>query len=168
MLESDADLRDMRTLLDASLRGSGPHLQSIIRPQQRTPTVEQILGQLAGMKVLVVATVSADGRPRTSCVDGHFLRGRWVFTTSGDAVKSRDLAARPAVSATYVDGEKFALFVHGEAEFLDVTQPENAWIEEHLVAHYGASPTTWGPSISYLRINPRWMVAYAFDPTTLG
>ena len=167
MLETDEDLREMRELIAASMQRSGPHLTSIINPDRRCPTVQQVVDQLTGMKVLVVATVGADGRPRTSCVDGHFLRGRWVFTTSADSVKSRDLAARPAVSATYVDGEKFALFVHGDAEFLDVSQPEHAWIEEHLVGHYGASPSTWGPAISYLRINPRWMVAYAFDPAAL-
>jgi general stress protein 26 len=168
VLETPADLDAVQQLLDASLQRSGPHLRSIIDPGRRTPTAQQVVDQLTGMKVLVVATVDAHGRPRTSCVDGHFLRGHWIFTTSADALKARDLAARPAVSATYVDGERFALFTHGDAEFLDPTSEADGWVEAHLLAHYGESPTAWGPSISYVRIRPRWMVAYAFDATALG
>ncbi|MBV9291794.1 MAG: pyridoxamine 5'-phosphate oxidase family protein, partial [Frankiales bacterium] len=140
MLETADDLTAMRELLDASLTRSGPHLRSIIEPGRRTPSVEQILAELDGMRVLVIATVGPDGRPRTSCVDGHFLRGHWVFTTSGDAVKARDLTARPAVSATYVDSERFALFVHGDAESIDPDSAADAWVERHLVEHYGESP----------------------------
>jgi general stress protein 26 len=168
MLETPEDLRDLQALLDASLARSGPHLRGIIHTGERTPSAETITRLLTGMKVLVVATVSADGRPRTSAVDGHFLRGRWVFTTSGDAVKSRDLRQRPAVSASYVDGERFALFTHGNADFLDVSSSDDAWVETHLAAHYGESPSAWGPDISYIRINPRWAVAYAFDVDALS
>ena len=121
-----------------------------------------------GMKVLVVATVGADARPRTSAVDGHFLHGRWVFTTSDDAMKCRDLRRNPAVSASYVDAERFALFTHGDAEFLRRGHPAFDEVESHLTAHYGASPSTWGPSIAYIRVQPRWSVAYAFDVAALS
>ena len=40
-------------------------------------------------------------------------------------------------------------------------------VDEHLTAHYGASPSTWAPDIAYLRIEPRWMLAYAADPASL-
>ncbi|MDQ1695542.1 MAG: hypothetical protein QOJ03_895 [Frankiaceae bacterium] len=163
MLETTEDISDLQTLLDASLARSGPHLTSIIHPETRTPTAAAVVRALTGMKVLVVATVDDAGRPRTSAVDGHFLRGRWVFTTSGDAVKVRDLRARPAISASHVDEERFALFTHGEAEFLTPSHPDWHWVEDHLTAHYDASPTTWGPDIAYVRIQPRWSVAYAVD-----
>lgn len=168
MLETESDLQAMQQLLDASLARSGEHLRSIIHPGRRTPSAVTVARLLDGMKVLVVATVGPDGRPRGSAVDGHFLHGRWVFTTSGDAVKCRDLRQRPAVSATYVDGERFALFSHGDAEFLAPSSPDFDEIEVHLTAHYGASPSTWGPEIAYLRVQPRWMVAYAFDVAELG
>ena len=168
MHESAEELAALQALFDASLRRSGGHLRSIIHEGSRTPSAETVCRLLEGMKVLVIATVGADGRPRTSAVDGHFLHGRWVFTTSGDAVKCRDLRHNPAVSASYVDEERFALFTHGDAEFLDIDHPDFDAVESHLVAHYGASPSTWGPSIAYLRIVPRWSVAYAFDVTALG
>jgi hypothetical protein len=168
MLETHDELTALQHLFDTSLRRSGEHLRSIIHEGSRTPSAEAVSRQLDGMKVLVVATVSVDGRPRTSAVDGHFLHGRWVFTTSGDAVKCRDLRRNPALSASYIDGERFAVFTHGDAEFLDAGHQDFDMVERHLVGHYGASPSTWGPSIAYIRIVPGWSVAYAFDVTALG
>ncbi len=84
------------------------------------------------MRTLALSTVSAAGRPRVSGVDGHLLRGRWTFTTSGSAVKAADLRSRPAVSAAYLEGDTFGVFTHGDAEFLDQAHPDRAWIEEHL------------------------------------
>ena len=167
MHETAAELAELQALFDRSLRGSGQHLRSIIEEGTRTPAAEVVCRQLEGMKVLVVATVGPDGRPRTSAVDGHFLHGRWVFSTSGDALKCRDLRLNPAVSASHVDGERFAIFTHGDAEFLEPGQPDFDTIDTHLTGHYGSSPTSWGPSIAYIRVAPRWSVAYAFDLTAL-
>ena len=41
--------------------------------------------------------------------------------------------------------------------------PSFAEIEEHLVKHYGSSPSSWGDDIVYCRLQPSWMVGYAFD-----
>ena len=168
MHETPDELAALQQLFDASHARSGEHLRSIIHEGSRTPSAAVVCRELEGMKVLVVATVSADGRPRTSAVDGHFLHGRWVFTTSGDAVKIRDLRHNPAVSASYIDDERFALFTHGDAEFLEPGVGDFDKVEAHLVAHYGESPSNWGPSIAYIRIAPRWSVAYAFDVAALG
>jgi hypothetical protein len=100
-------------------------------------------------------------------VDGHFLNARWVFTTSGSAAKARHLRARPTASISYVDGERIGVFSHGQVEFLTPEQPEFAGIEAHLVAHYGSSPSSWGDDIVYCRLQPSWMVGYAFDKAAL-
>jgi len=71
------------------------------------------------MQVLVVATVTATGEPRTSLPRRHFLHGRWVFSTGAKALKARHIKARPAVSATYVDGERIAVFTHGRADYIN-------------------------------------------------
>jgi len=168
MRETADEINGLQELFDASLQRSGEHLRGIIEPGRRTPSAATVCRLLEGMKVLIVATVGADGRPRTSAVDGHFLHGRWVFTTSGDAVKCRDLRRNPAVSTSYVDGERFALFTHGDAEFLEPGQPGFATADAHLTGHYGASPTSWGPNIAFIRVVPRWSVAYAFDLAALG
>jgi general stress protein 26 len=168
MLETEDEIRALQDLLETSLARSGEHLRSIIHEGRRTPSAETVVRLLSGMKVLVVATVGSDGRPRTSAVDGHLLHGRWVFTTSEDAVKCRDLRRNPAISVSHVDGERFALFTHGDAEFLDRDHPDFDGTEAHLTAHYESSPSSWGPRIAYIRVQPTWSVAYAFDVAALG
>jgi hypothetical protein len=94
--------------------------------------------------------------------DGHFLHARWVFTTSGTAVKARHLRSRPGVSAAHIVGDDLGIFCHGRAEFLAPDHADFPEIEEHLAAHYGSSPSSWGPDIVYVRVQPHWMVSYAF------
>lgn len=159
MYEKPEDIRGLQELLDRSLRGASEHLRSIIRPDRAVPAAD-LVNRLTGMRTLALSTVSAGGRPRVGGVDGHLLRARWVFTTSGSSVKAADLRTRPATSAAYLEGDAFGVFTHGDAEFLGADHPDRGWIEEHLTRHYGASPSTWGPDIVYVRINPRWMVGF--------
>lgn len=166
MLETAEEIAELQTLLDASIDSDNEHLLAIMTPERRL-SAEQMAQLLVGMQVLVVATATADGRPLTSCVDGHFLHGRWVFTTDASATKARHLAARPAVSATHARGEELGIFTHGTAERLAREHPDFAMVDEHLTTYYGASPSTWAPDIAYLRIQPRWMLAYAASPAAL-
>jgi hypothetical protein len=122
---------------------------------------------LTGMCVLSIATVTRRGEPRISGVDGHFLHGRWVFTTSGTAAKARHLRVRPAASVSHLRGEELGVFTHGTVQFLPPNHRDFAEIENHLVRHYGSSPSTWGADIAYLRLQPSWMVVYAFDKVKL-
>jgi hypothetical protein len=164
MYEELADIAQMQQLLDRSLAKASQHLQSIIRPDRAVPARE-LVERLTGMRTLALSTVSPAGRPRISGVDGHLLRGRWIFTTSGSSVKAADLLRRPAVSAAYLEGDTFGVFTHGDAEFLAAGHSDRSWIEEHLTRHYGASPSTWGPDIVYIRLNPRWMVGFDGERT---
>ena len=118
MYEDANDLTVLQDLLDQSLARSSEHLHSIITPGRAVPA-GVLAEQLTGMRTLALSTVSAAGRPRISGVDGHLLRGRWIFTTSGSSVKAADLRSRPAVSAAYLEGDSFGVFTHGDAEFLD-------------------------------------------------
>ena len=56
---------------------------------------------------------------------------------------------------------------HGTAERLTPAHPDFAEVEDHLTTHYGSSPSSSAPDIAYLRIEPRWMLAYAADPASL-
>jgi hypothetical protein len=159
MYEDPADIESLQHLLSTSLTGASEHLRSIVRPG-RAASAAALVARLTGMRTLALSTVSAAGRPRISGVDGHFLRARWVFSTSGTSVKAADMRIRPAVSAAYLEGDTFGVFTHGDAEFLTADHPDRGWIEDHLTRHYGSSPSTWGPDIVYLRISPRWMVGY--------
>ncbi|HZC27836.1 MAG TPA: pyridoxamine 5'-phosphate oxidase family protein [Actinopolymorphaceae bacterium] len=167
MYETEPELDELQSLLDTSLPRSSAHLRAIVKPGERTLTARQLVTVITGMCTLSVATVTARCEPRISGLDGHFMHGRWVFTTAGRAVKARHLRARPGVSAAHLRGDDLGVFVHGMAEFLPQDHPDWPAIEEHLVAHYGSSPTNSDDDIAYLRVQPHWMVAYAFQPAKL-
>lgn len=167
MYETDAELDQLQALLDESLPRSSEHLRSIIKPGERTLTARQLAGVLTGMCTLALATVTAKGEPRISAVDGHFLHGKWVFSTDGSAVKARHLRARPAASVAHIRGDDLGVFAHGDVEFVEQGQADWTAIDDHLTKHYGSSPTTWGDDIVYMRLRPHWMVAYAFNPAKL-
>jgi general stress protein 26 len=161
MLETPDDLTTLQALLDASHARSTEHLRSIIN-DDRTLTAPQIAGLLTGMKVISVATVTAGGEPRISAMDGHFLHGTWTFSTHRSSAKARHLAARPGVSVAHVDGEAMAVFSHGRA--VEIDGDELHRVDAHWTAHYGSSPSSWGPpgGIVMYRLEPSWMVGYAW------
>lgn len=162
MYETPDELAWLDDLLTRSLHGASEHLRSIVTEGERTLDAAQAASVLTGMRTLAVATVTKAGEPRISGEDGHFLHARWVFTTSGSAVKARHLRARPALSVAHIVGDDLGIFCHGQAEFLTPDHADFAPIEDRLSAHYGSSPSSWGDDIVYLRVQPHWMVAYAF------
>lgn len=162
MFETPEEIEALQQLLDRSHGRSTTHLRSIITPD-RTLSAADLCTVLTGMRVLNLATVTAGGEPRISAVDGHFLNGRWTFSTSGSAAKARHLRVRPAASVAYVDGERVGVFTHGEVEFLEIGTPEQVALDEYLTGFYGSSPSSWGDDIVYGRVRPSWMVGYAFD-----
>lgn len=167
MQETQEELAELDALLDASLHGASEHLRAIMTEGERTLDAAETCRLLTGMKTLALATVTSSGEPRISGVDGHFLHARWVFTTAGDAVKARHLRARPAASVAHIVGDDLGVYAHGSVEFLTPETPDFAAIEHHLVGHYGSSPSSWGDDIVYLRLQPRWMVSYAFNKADL-
>jgi Pyridoxamine 5'-phosphate oxidase len=146
MLETPAELDRLQDLLDRSAAGAGPHLAEIITDERRL-SARQLCELLPGMRLLVVATVTADGRPLAGAVDGYFLHGSFYFSSGRDSVRMRHLAARPAVSATHLPGEELAVTVHGRAELFDLGAPEGRELRQAMVDHYvptqGAQFETW-------------------------
>jgi hypothetical protein len=160
--ETKDELEALQQLIDASIGSSGAHLLNIVTPPRRL-TARQLVAAVTGMKVIVVATVTASGEPRTSCADGHFLHGTWTFGTDARAHKARHLRARPAVSVTHADGERMAVFTHGHAELITTRDPDFRPLEEHFIAHYGSSPRDWSADPVFARVRPTWMVAFAMN-----
>jgi hypothetical protein len=160
MRETPAEIEALQDLLDRSAGRGGPQLLDIVRPERRL-TAGQLVTALSGMKVLVVATVTATGEPRTSCLDGHFLHGHWIFSTDARAIKAKHLKARPACSATHADGERMAVFTHGYADYIDTDHADYPGLVDYLTEYYGDSPLNWGPHIVFFRLRPTWMVGFA-------
>jgi nitroimidazol reductase NimA-like FMN-containing flavoprotein (pyridoxamine 5'-phosphate oxidase superfamily) len=118
--ETPEDLARLQELLDRSMDGAGEHLREIITPERRL-TAEQLSEQLTGMTLLVLATVTADGRPLAGPVDGIFHRGRFHFGSSPGSVRFRHIRRGSAVSATHLPGEHLNVTVHGRAEVVDTS-----------------------------------------------
>src|SRR4051794_37019576 len=158
MFETDDELARLQTLLDGSHARSTEHLRGIIN-DDRTLSASHIAGLLTGMKVITAASVTANGEPRISAMDGHFLHGTWTLSTSRTSAKARHLARRPAVSIAHVDGEALAIFSHGRV--VELAGDELAAVDAHWTSHYGSSPLSWGDVVMW-RLEPSWMVGYAF------
>ena len=135
MDETNEDIETLQQLLDRSYADAGAHLRDIITPERRVGAAE-LVERLAGMRLLALATTTADGRPVVGPVDGIFYRGSFHFGTSPEAVRYRHIRARPAVSATHLPGEEFAVTVHGRAVPLDLRAPEQVGFRRTLLDIY--------------------------------
>lgn len=171
MHETPDDLARLQRLLDSSSAAGGRHLLDIITPERRL-TAEQLCERLQGMCLLVLATVTADGRPIAGPVDGIFYRGDWYFGSSPDSVRFRHIQQRPAVSATHVPSEELSVTVHGRATLVDLRAPEQAGFRRALldiyVPRYGAEWEGFldsGPV--YARIEAARMFTFYLDPAQL-
>jgi general stress protein 26 len=157
--ETPEELSRLQALLDSSHARATEHLRGII-DTRRALSASQVAGLLTGMKVITAATVTARGEPRISAMDGHFLHGAWTFGTSRTSAKARHLALRPAISVAHVDGEALGVFSHGHV--VELAGDELASVDAHWTAHYGSSPLSLGDVVMW-RLDPTWMVGYAFE-----
>jgi nitroimidazol reductase NimA-like FMN-containing flavoprotein (pyridoxamine 5'-phosphate oxidase superfamily) len=165
MHETNEDFVNLQHLLDTSYGAGGTHLREVITPERRL-NAEALCEQLVGMRLLVLATVTADGRPIASPVDGIFYRGSFYFGSSPESIRFKHINHRPAVSATHLPGEELAVTVHGMAEPIDVAAPEHRGFRETLLSiylpRYGAEWETFlnsGPV--YARINAQRMFTFS-------
>ena len=168
MLETPEEVQRLQDLLDASMATAGTHLRGIITDERRLGAHE-LTERLRGMCLLVLATVTADGRPLAGPVDGYLLHGTFWFSSGRDSVRMRHLAARPAVSATHLPGEELAVTVHGRAELFELDDPgfgelRQAMLDEYLPKQ-GPSFETWLDNADAVgaRIVPERMFTFHLD-----
>ena len=135
MEETDDDLRVLQDLLDRSHEAAGAHLREVITPERRL-TARQVCDRLTGMRLLALATVTADGRPLVGPVDGIFYRGAFHFGSAPDSVRVRHIRRRPQVSATHLPGEELSVTVHGRAAVLDTRDPSHAGLRRVVLGIY--------------------------------
>jgi uncharacterized pyridoxamine 5'-phosphate oxidase family protein len=168
--ETPEELRRLQELIDRSAAAAGTHLRSIIGPNRRLGA-EALCQRLQGMRLLVVATVTADGRPLVGPVDGYLLHGSFYFSSGRSSVRMRHLARRPAVSATHLPSEELAVTVHGRAELFDVLDPARGELRRAMLDHYlplqGAAFETWldGENPIGARIDAERLFPFALAPT---
>ena len=168
MFETPEELDNLQQLLDRSMAGAGEHLRGIITGERRLSAAE-LAGRLQGMRLLTVATVTADGRPLAGPVDGYFLHGTFWFSSGRNSVRMRHLAVRPAVSATYLPGEELAVTVHGLAELFEMRDPAGAELRQAMLDWYvprqGPEFETWLDALDAVaaRIAPAKMFTFSVE-----
>ena len=166
MLETPEELDNLQRILDRSMAGAGGHLRGIITGERRL-SAAGLAGRLQGMRLLVVATVTADGRPLAGPVDGYFLHGTFWFSSGRDSVRMRHLAARPAVSAIHLPGEELAVTVHGRAELADLREPAAVELRQAMLDWYvprqGPEFETWLDALDAVaaRIEPEKIFTFS-------
>ncbi len=166
--ETPEEIDRLQLLLDRSAAGAGGHLRGILSEERRL-SAARLCERLQGMRLLTVATVTADGRPLAGPVDGYLLHGSVYFSSARNSVRMRHLAARPAVSATHLPGEELAVTVHGRAELFDLASPDGAELRQAMLDHYlplqGPQFETWLDELDAVgaRIEADKMFTFALD-----
>src|ERR1700760_1498169 len=167
MFETRDQLKKLQALLDASMAAAGPHPRDIA--DEHRLTAVELTERLQGMRLLVLATVTGDGRPLAGPVDGYFLHGTFWFSSGRQSVRMRHLAARPAVSATHLPGEELAVTVHGRAELLELRDPAAAELRQAMLDWYvprqGPEFESWLDALDAVaaRIEPAKMFTFSMQ-----
>jgi hypothetical protein len=160
MHETAEDLKNLQLLLNRSYDQAGSHLREVITPERRVGAA-RLIDLMAGVQVLALATVTADGRPLTGAVDGLFYRARFWFGSSPDSFRMRHLGTHPFVSATHTRGASLAVTVHGRATIVDLEDPIHAGFRAFCLETYGEESDEWGAPAIYAWIEPVKMFAVA-------
>jgi hypothetical protein len=160
MHETLDDLERLQALLDDSYAGAGTHLRSVSTPE-RLVSAADLASRLSGVRLMAVATVTDDGRPLVGPVDGLFYRGEFWFGSADNSVRFRHLRLRPTVSATHIDGERFAVTVHGVAHEVDLASAGAGGFADYCVEIYGPSWRTW--NAPYARIAADKMFTFSLE-----
>ena len=158
MHETEADLLWLDRLIDSSHQAGGPHLQRVFQPQTRIGA-EELVALMTAMQVLSVATVSRQGRPMISAVDGFVYRGRWYFGSALDSLKVIHLRARPWISLAHNRSDDLSVVVHGQAAFIDLAAGSNSGLAGMMADFYGSQ---WAPDpdAAYLVVEPERMFTF--------
>jgi nitroimidazol reductase NimA-like FMN-containing flavoprotein (pyridoxamine 5'-phosphate oxidase superfamily) len=168
MHETVGDLAVLQALLDRSYDAAGEHYRRITTPERRLDAAE-VTQRLMGMTLLVLATVTADGRPLNGPVDGVFYQGAFYFGSAPDSVRFRHIAKRPWVSATHLPAEELAVTVHGRAVPINVQDPSQSGFRQTLldiyVPRYGPDWEKFLESgVAYARIDAERMFTFSMPP----
>ena len=172
MHETPQDLARLQAMLDHSYEAAGPHLKVVITPERRL-SAEQLCERLQGMCLLVLATVTADGRPINGPLDGFFYRGEWYFGSSDDSLRFRHIRKRPPVSATYMPAEEFSVSTHGRATEIDLATHDEGAFRQTMLDYYverfgeGAGAMFDSPGVVYARIEAERMYTFYLDPAIM-
>jgi hypothetical protein len=160
MHETKTEVRALQRLLDRSYTRAGAHLRSIWGEDTRLPA-QALCGELQGVQVLDLATVTPAGEPRVAPVDGLFHRGALWFGSAQSSARFRSLWGNPAVSGSITRGlETFLVLVHGRAQVMDPRGREAKGFASYAREVYDFDWDALTQDALYARIEPDTMLAF--------
>ena len=162
MKETAEDSARLEALLTRSIELAGPFLRSSFEMPAHSLAARQLIAYLQGVQTVALATVTARGEPRVAPIGAIFYRGQFYIPTVADAVRTKHIARRPAVSLTHFVDDGLAIIVHGKAAIVRQDDPEFAPVEAVQRASRGTSVREWGEGV-YLRVDAHVIYTYARD-----
>jgi hypothetical protein len=165
MRETAADLERLQALLLRSIEAAGPFLRSSFQMPEHSLSAGQLAGHLQGSLTVALATTTARGEPRVAPISAMFVHAAFCVPSIAQAARARHLAARPAASLTYFEGNDLAVVAHGAVAIVGAEDPAFDELDELQVAAGRESPRGWSGDGVYLRLEPAKLFTYARDPT---
>ena len=146
---------------------SRPHIPGYGIPKDKKGLLpwSHVTERMAQAQHYWVCTVSPDGRPQATPVDGLWLEDQLYFGGSPQTRRSRNLAANPAV-CVHLESGTDVVILHGDAHELRAPdQSLTARLAEASVKKYGYSPKPedFGAGGTYV-VRPRVVLAWKQFP----
>ena len=164
MHETAKELTALQTLIDRSLKRTGPHMKAIVHPGKYSLSARQVVKLLDGMKTVAVAAPAPNGDPLVAPMDGWFLHGKFFFSSGGDSIRIKGLRKRPRASIAYFEGEKFLINAHGPVVLMFKGHHEVGEIDDTFKKHYGSSAFDWSDDGVYVRLDADRFFTYSRTP----
>ena len=161
MRESPAELEQLQELIDRSIEGAGPFLRNAFEMPERSLSARQLVERLDGARTVALATTTARGEPRVAPIGALFVHGAFHLPTVAQAARTRHLAARPAASVTYYEGNDLAVIAHGGVVILERSDPAFDELDALQVQVGNESPTQWQGDAVFLRLDADRLFTYA-------
>jgi hypothetical protein len=163
LYESEVEISELQALLDVSMSNAGSHVRSIFE-RRNWLSARQVCSHLQGVRQVAAATVTSAGEPRVAPIDAVFFHGRFCLSTDSKSLRARHLATRPSVSVTYFESADPVIIVHGKAKFIQKKDADFQSLDSEWVKAYGKSILELSPTVEFIRVEPKIMLAYALHP----
>jgi len=161
MRESPDDLERLQELIDRSIEAAGPFLRNAFEMPERSLSAQQVVERLDGARTVALATTTARGEPRVAPIGALFVHGAFHVPTVAQAARTRHLAARPAASITYYEGNDLAVIAHGRVAIVERSDPAFGELDALQVQVGNESPTQWQGEAVFLRLDADRLFTYA-------
>ena len=163
MRETAEDVTALQAILDQSIENAGSYLRRSFGIPKHSLSAVQLIDYLQGHKTVAFASVTARGEPRVAPNDSIFYRGKFYITTVANAVRTKLVQHRPAVSLTCFEGTILAIIVHGTATVIAPDHPEFAAVDEVHREVLKKSILDFGEGV-FLRVDAKRIYSFVREP----